>query len=82
MEELAIFSDGLERLVLRDADRRAHDPFFEAVFRPLRTASAQGVDPTLSASLGRLLASQTIVSRTDDDTTLVLASRRPIPSGA
>jgi len=83
VEELAIFSDGLERLVLRDVDRRAHDPFFEAVFRPLRIASAQsGLDARLSASLGRLLASPTIVSRTDDDTTLVLASRRAVPAGA
>lgn len=74
--DVALFSDGLERLVLHLATQSAHAPFFDQMF-PLVRAKGPGVDPELGRSLGRYLASGPICERTDDDKTLILATRRP-----
>lgn len=76
IEELALFTDGLENLVLQKAARAVHAPFFESMFPAVRRSTASGVDAELSRALGGYLSSAPVNARTDDDKTLVLASRR------
>jgi hypothetical protein len=75
VDEIALFSDGLERLVLDHKAQAAHEPFFNRMFGPLRASAADGTDPALSQHLADYLGSQTIRARSDDDITLVLACR-------
>ena len=72
--DVAIFSDGLERLALDHASRAAHPPFFRPLFGAL--ASATYEPDSLHEALGAFLQSEAVTSRTDDDTSLVLASFR------
>jgi hypothetical protein len=72
VDELAIFSDGLERLILRFADRTVHDPFLTPLFEALR----QSEDPDdYFQPLRTFLDSPAVNERTDDDKTLILATR-------
>jgi hypothetical protein len=77
LDELAMFSDGIEILVLHEASKSVHDPFFDAIFPPVRASVAIGLDSKLSEGLEKYLGSPKICERTDDDKTLVLATRRP-----
>lgn len=77
VDEFAVFSDGIEKLVLHDATRTVHESFFRKMLPPVRKLEGPGVDDELSAGLKRYLLSPVICERTDDDKTLVLASRRP-----
>ncbi len=76
VEEIAIFTDGLENLVLQKTLRVVHAPFFDGMFGAVRRSKASGVDAKLSADLAEYLSSSPIDQRTDDDKTLILASRR------
>jgi hypothetical protein len=76
VEELALFTDGIENLVLQNAAKAVHAPFFESMFPAVRRSIASGVDAELSWALGGYLSSAPVNDRTDDDKTLVLASRR------
>jgi hypothetical protein len=72
LAELAMFTDGLERLALKFDDRTAFGPFFEPMFRVLRGT----VNTTnLSTGLRQFLNSRRVNDRTDDDKTLILATR-------
>jgi hypothetical protein len=74
--DVALTTDGLERLVLRFDAQAVHDPFFEAMFRPLwRTADPAAVGH-LNDALESFLLSEQVAGRTDDDVTLALATRR------
>ena len=73
--EVAVFSDGLQRLALAYESRTAHNPFFEPMFARLRQSSNDECD-VLSEQLARFLGSARVNERTDDDKTLVLATRR------
>jgi hypothetical protein len=73
--EIAMFSDGLENLALHHPTRSAHDPFFNGVFKPLRASRMSGWDEKLSKFLSEYLASPVVTQRTNDDVTLVLATR-------
>lgn len=75
-EEISIFTDGLENLLLRKAQKEVHGPFFDSMFRSVRSSTASGLDGALSRELEKYLASALINQRTDDDKTLILASRR------
>ena len=75
IEELALFSDGLQGLVLDVRARTAHQRFFEPMFVAMRWAEP-GRSDNLCRSLQRFLASPSIERRTDDDKSLILASRR------
>lgn len=77
IEEFAIFSDGIENLVLHQASKTVHAAFFDSMFPPVRCASA-GVDLRLSERLEQYLSSPRICEKTDDDKTLILASRRSL----
>lgn len=75
IDEVAVFSDGIERLVLHEASKTVFAPFFDSMFPAVRGLEAEGVDARLSASLGGYLSSKIINEKTDDDKTLVLATR-------
>ncbi len=77
IDELAMFSDGIENLVLHQASRTVHGPFFDQMMPPVRKAADPGLDMKLSAGLQSYLGSPKICERTDDDKSLILASRRP-----
>jgi hypothetical protein len=76
VDELALFTDGIESLVLHKASKSVHGPFFDTMFAPVRKSMATGVDAELSRALGDYLAGPRINERTDDDKTLILASRK------
>lgn len=73
---LALFTDGLQNLVLAFATRTVHAGFFDPLF------AAMGVSPenqvaSLSAHFDAFLNMDAINERTDDDRTLILALREP-----
>jgi len=74
IDDLALFSDGLQRLVLDFRNRTAPAPFFRSMLSWVRTAPG---DEPLSDRLSAHLSSPLINDRTDDDKTLILATRRP-----
>ena len=73
IDEVALLTDGLQPLALHYASRSVHSPFFQPMFTALRGAS----DPEdFREPLKVFLNSAGVNSRTDDDKTLVLATRR------
>jgi hypothetical protein len=74
--DIALMSDGLESLALHYATMTVHDPFFNGVFRPLLKTEGSAEIQALSASLEEFLSSGRVRSRTDDDMSLILATRR------
>lgn len=74
-QELAVFTDGLQHLVLDYKAQTVHSPFFERMIQPVRSSAVDGEDVELSRGLATYLRSETVTSRADDDLTLVLASR-------
>ena len=71
--ELAIFTDGIQRLALDFSTKAAFSGFFFPLFGGL----SQACEPTeLSPHLVAFLTSERVNSRTDDDKTIVLAARR------
>jgi len=82
IDELALFTDGIERLVLDSASRSVHAPAFLPVFAWLRTTNP-GCAVAPSEALTAYLGSAHVNARTDDDKTLVMATRRSVaPHGA
>jgi len=77
--EIAMFSDGLQRLALDYQSQAAHQPFFRGLF-PAFQKSPDGRSEDLSRSLGEFLSSGRVNQKTDDDKTLLLASRRGAPN--
>ena len=75
IDELALFTDGIERLVLDSASRSVHAPAFLPVFAWLRTTNP-GCAVAPSEALTAYLGSAHVNARTDDDKTLVMATRR------
>ena len=76
VEEIAIFTDGIENLVLHKANRTVHAPFFDSMFRSVRRSQVPGRDEALCRELEKYLSSTVINDRTHDDKTLMLATRR------
>jgi hypothetical protein len=75
VNEVALFTDGLQMLVLNFRNQTAHGPFFEYAFRQLH-AEGEGFSARVSSAISSLLDSQAVTDRTDDDKTLIIASRR------
>lgn len=72
IDEIALFTDGLERLILKFDDKSVHEPFLTPFFNSLRSAE----DPeAYFEPLRNFLNSQAVNERTDDDKTLILATR-------
>jgi hypothetical protein len=74
VHEVAIFSDGIERLVLDMAARTVHSPAFRPIFQWLAATAPEGAEEAGQA-LTAYLSSDHVNSRTDDDKTLVMATR-------
>ncbi|HEX8825551.1 MAG TPA: protein phosphatase 2C domain-containing protein, partial [Archangium sp.] len=72
VDELAVFTDGLQMLALHFASRSVHRPFFESLFSTLREAARP---EELVVPLRTFLDSPAVNARTEDDKTLVLALR-------
>lgn len=75
VKEIACFTDGIESLVLQYATHIVHGPFFNRMFPAVRALQSGGFDHVLSARLAEYLSSEAICQRTDDDKTLVMATR-------
>jgi hypothetical protein len=78
--EFAMFTDGIEPLVLDFGRKSVHAPFFNKMFAVMRGSTADGVDPGLNAGLASYLATPAICDRTDDDKSLILGTRRAAAS--
>lgn len=75
VDEVALLTDGLQNLALHYQTRTAYTPFFRPVFEWLRPAP-EGRQEKLSAALAAYLDSPKVNDNTDDDKTLILATRR------
>jgi len=75
VDEVALFSDGLQSLALHYESKTAYCPFFRPVFSWLREAPG-GHSTKHSSSLNTYLNSSKVNERTDDDKTLIAATRR------
>jgi hypothetical protein len=78
VDEVAIFTDGLQMLALNMEAGTAHQPFFTDLFKYLRMADGEDKIKVLDRKLEEYLNGRAINERTDDDKTLFLASRHPI----
>ena len=76
IDEVAVLTDGIQNLALHYQSQSAHNPFFRPIFAWLRQAPENYTDK-FTASLAAYLASDKINQATDDDKTLILATRRP-----
>jgi len=72
VNECVAFTDGLERLILRFEDQSVHRPFIEPMLSQMRQADTTD---NFFEPLRSFLNSDVINERTDDDKTLVLATR-------
>lgn len=70
--DLAVLTDGLQMLALDFKAARVHDRFFEPLFRTVRNNPN---DEALQSSLLEFMDSKRVNERTDDDKTLLLATR-------
>jgi len=75
VQEVALFTDGLQLLTLNNENLSVHQPFFTSMFKWLRMAVKQEDIDILNRKLREYLNSDAINSRTDDDKTLFLATR-------
>ncbi|MFN3380094.1 MAG: PP2C family serine/threonine-protein phosphatase, partial [Runella zeae] len=72
--EIAIFSDGIQHLALSFKTLTPHLPFFEPMLEVLRKCDTDRME-SLNYQLASFLNSKQVNERTDDDKTLVLATR-------
>jgi len=73
--EIALFTDGIQRLALHYQSQSAHSPFFRPFFAALRDQKEAESDK-FTNSLRAFLESDKVNSRTDDDKSLILATSR------
>jgi len=73
-DQIALFTDGLQNLVLSFALKKAHPGFFQPLFSALLQHPESGFLP-FSTQLETFLCREDIAARSDDDKTLVLAVR-------
>lgn len=73
--QIALFTDGIERLVLRENSRQIFEPFFDFVFKDLSRFNCGGRNRHISQDIKAFLSGDRVTSLTDDDKTLVIACR-------
>lgn len=77
IEDLILFTDGVATVAINYQNRQPHEPFLLPMIAPLRNkSSAEG----LSEKLEKFLSSAKINEKTDDDKTIILASRHKLPA--
>jgi len=76
--EVALLTDGLERVALQFHSRTPHPPFFQPLFGALQNNTPR---IALEEGLSTFLQSEAMQLRSDDDKTLILASRHS-PKGS
>ena len=76
-DRVAVFTDGIQRLAVDLTSNVPHTPFFSGFFTVLAGAMPEDEDRLHDALLG-FLGCPAVESRTDDDTTLVLAVRTAV----
>ncbi len=69
--KVALMTDGIERIALRFDIQTPHVPFFDPLFRALRSASDVS---SMNEGLRGFLGSDSVQLRSDDDKTLILAT--------
>ena len=79
--DVAVFTDGIQGIVLHYATQSAHAPFFQRMFGEISIAFRVGELRDMSEQLALFLASERVNARTDDDKTSILASRQTPPDG-
>jgi hypothetical protein len=72
LSELAVLTDGLQMLALDIAGAKVHDRFFAPLFKAVRNGPDE---VALKTSLLEFMGSKRVNERTDDDKTLLLATR-------
>jgi hypothetical protein len=75
IDRFALFSDGIENLVLDHRERIAPAPFFEKLLQPVATWEGSGRSKKLSKHLRDFLGSERVCAATDDDKSLILGAR-------
>jgi hypothetical protein len=75
IDRFAIFSDGIEYLVLDHQARTAPAEFFQRLLQPVATWEGTGRSRQLSRYLREYLDSETVCDATDDDKSLILGAR-------
>jgi hypothetical protein len=75
LREVAVFSDGLERLILDIGSHCVHSAALRPIFEWLTTMPPSLEYPSPEPALEAFLGSSRINERTDDDKTLVMATR-------
>jgi hypothetical protein len=73
-DEVMVMTDGIQDLAFSRRQRAVHGPFAEALLSPLRRRDAF-TDEDLVSALESFLESDDVITRTDDDKTVVLATR-------
>jgi hypothetical protein len=72
VEDLILFSDGIYAVAVDYQNNAPHEPFLMPMIAPLRNGNAPN---GLNEKLENFLSSQKINEKTDDDKTIILASR-------
>ena len=72
IEDLILFSDGIFAVAVNYQTNKPHEPFLMPMIAPLRRESAAN---NLNEKLEKFLASPQLNEKTDDDKTIILASR-------
>lgn len=75
IDRFALFSDGIENLVLDHRERTAPAPFFERLVQPVAAWEGHGRSRKLSRHLRDFLSSDKVCEATDDDKSLILGAR-------
>ena len=73
IEDLILFSDGIFAVAVDYQTGKPHEPFLMPMIAPLRSG---GAGEELNEKLEKFLASPKLNEKTDDDKTIILASRR------
>ena len=79
VQEIALFSDGIERLVLDLSAKSVHAPSLRPIFDWLAGTEPVASDGDPTGALVAYLGSEHVNRRTDDDKTLVMATRASPP---
>jgi hypothetical protein len=75
VEDLILFSDGIFPVAVDYRSNQPHEPFLRPMITPLRNGNGQNGAGVLNEKLAGFLASPKLNEKTDDDKTIILASR-------